>query len=390
MRWWSSISTAASTDAAIDELSSGLATLGSDAPDVAFLFASPGHARDDLAARVRRATGAERLIGCCGGGIIGDGLEVEHEVALSIAAAWLPGASALPFVLESTSFPSADAGAGAWAEALGIDPETRPDFVILADPFTFDAETLVRGLDAAYPGGRKVGGLASGGAPPVGNSLFLDDRRLGSGAVGLAVAGAVGIDTLVAQGCRPIGEPMFATRVQRNMLYSLDGRPSLEALRRVYEGLSSEDRSLFRHSLFVGLAMNEQQSELGQGDFLIRNLVGADADKGAIAVGAALRDGLVVQFHLRDARASTKDLETQLDRYRAGAAEEGAAGALLFSCLGRGAGLYGRPNHDSELIRRSLGPVPLAGFFCNGEIGPVGGRTFLHGYTSSVGLFRRR
>jgi small ligand-binding sensory domain FIST len=389
MRWRSAISTAREIDAAIAEVSSGLRG-DEGGPDLAFLFASAAHAEEDLAARVQRALGARRLVGCTGGGIIGDGREVEDRPAIAVAAGWLPGAALELLHLESSALPSRTADAAAWLEVVGLDPSSSPDFVVLGDPFTFDAESLVRGLDLAFPAGRKVGGLASGGMPPTGNSLFLDDRRLSSGAVALAISGSVGLESVVAQGCRPIGEPMFATRVQQNLLYAVDGKPALEALRKVYESLSSEDRALFRHSLFVGIAMHEERTEYRAGDFLVRNLVGADASSGAIAVAAPLHEGLVVQFHLRDARASAGDLEAHLEALRQRCGEEKPQGALLFSCLGRGAGLYGRPDHDSELVRRMLGAIPLAGFFCNGEIGPVGERTFLHGYTSALALFRER
>jgi small ligand-binding sensory domain FIST len=183
---------------------------------------------------------------------------------------------------------------------------------------------------------------------------------------------------------------MFVTRHQGNRLYALDGRPALDVLRRLYDSLPPEDRALFRHSLFVGVAMNDERTEFRAGDFLVRNLVGAESARGAIAIGADLHDGQVVQFHLRDARAAADDLTAALARHRRESGASSAEAALLFSCLGRGAGLYGRPDHDSALVRQALGEIPIAGFFANGEIGPVGGKTFLHGYTSSLAVFRGR
>jgi small ligand-binding sensory domain FIST len=108
-----------------------------------------------------------------------------------------------------------------------------------------------------------------------------------------------------------------------------------------------------------------------------------------MAVGALLEESSVVQFHLRDARTSADDLEAHLCRYRDEAKDTPAKGALLFSCLGRGVHLYGSADHDSHLFRHHLGEIPLGGFFCNGEIGPVQNKTFLHGYTSAFGLFRQ-
>ena len=208
-----------------------------------------------------------------------------------------------------------------------------------------------------------------------------------TGLVGVALAGNIEVETIVAQGCRPIGEPMFITKCQGNLLWELDGVSAVKVLEDLYESLDPGDQELARHSLFLGIVMSEQQQEYRQGDFLIRNVVGMDADRGVLAVGAALHESSVVQFHLRDAKTSAADLEQLLAR------QEGLAqpqGALLFSCLGRGVYLYGRPDHDTDAFRRHMGDVPLGGFFCNGEIGPVHGTTFLHGYTSSFGLFRRR
>ena len=160
-------------------------------------------------------------------------------------------------------------------------------------------------------------------------------------------------------------------------------------LQELHGGLPRRDQELFRHSLFVGVVMREKSDVYRQGDFLIRNIVGLDAERGALAVGALLGEGTIVQFHLRDAKTSAEDLEEILAHLAPDKRAE-ARGSLLFSCLGRGKHLYGRADHDTDAFRRHLGEVPLGGFFCNGEIGPVHGSTFLHGYTSSFGLFRPR
>jgi small ligand-binding sensory domain FIST len=211
-----------------------------------------------------------------------------------------------------------------------------------------------------------------------------------AGLVGVAMCGDIEVDTIVAQGCRPIGEPMFVTGCQRNIVRELDGRPALKVLQELYQHLEARDQELFRHSLFLGIVMDESRQQYRQGDFLIRNIVGMDSATGALAIGAMLRESLVVQFHLRDAETSAEDLDELLARHARGGHGRGVEGSLLFSCLGRGAALYGRPDHDSEVFRRRLGEIPLGGFFCNGEIGPLHGSTFLHGYTSAFGLFRSR
>jgi small ligand-binding sensory domain FIST len=205
------------------------------------------------------------------------------------------------------------------------------------------------------------------------------------GIVGVALRGPLCIDTLVAQGCRPIGQPMFVTRCRGQLLEEVDGRPPLEALNELFAAAAPEEQELFRHSLFLGLEMRPERERYARGDFLIRNLVGVEPESGALSVAALLRERQVVQFHLRDARSAAADLAERTARYEHGAQ---ARGALLFSCLGRGRHLYGEPDHDTRLFRERVAEVPIGGFFCNGEIGPVEGRSFLHGYTSAFAIFR--
>ncbi|MBC7996362.1 MAG: FIST C-terminal domain-containing protein, partial [Leptolyngbya sp.] len=250
---------------------------------------------------------------------------------------------------------------------------------------------MVAGLDYAFASSQKVGGLASGANEPGKNALFLNDGVYREGMVGMAVSGNVVVDTVVAQGCRPIGKPLRVTNCQGNILLELDGEPAIKVLKGILEELKPQDQELARNSLFLGVVMDEFKSEFHAGDFLIRNLVGIVPEAGALVVGELLRQERTVQFHLRDAATSSDDLRLMLKSYSDGnSGRVHPQGALLFSCLGRGKYLYGRKNHDSESFREHVGEVPLAGFFCNGEIGPVGGTTFLHGYTSSFGLFRAK
>jgi small ligand-binding sensory domain FIST len=206
--------------------------------------------------------------------------------------------------------------------------------------------------------------------------------------VGVALSGNVEVDAVIAQGCRPIGKPMLVARCRGGLLQELDRGPPLRVLQELYRALEGRDRELMQHSLFLGLDMRDARVEFDPSELLVRNLVGADEKTGALAVGAELRQMQVVQFVLRDAQAAEEDLRRQLERHRRAAPGARPAGALLFSCVGRGAGLFGRPDHDTGLFEEALGPAPLGGFFCNGEIGPVGGSTFLHGYTSAFALFR--
>ncbi|MCC6848874.1 MAG: FIST C-terminal domain-containing protein [Deltaproteobacteria bacterium] len=389
MRWISAVSTATPLEAAVREAADAVAAgLDGATPDLVAAFVSEHHQREyeRLPALVRAALAPRFALGCSAGGVIGGGRELERQAGVSLTAAVLPGVDVRPFHLESDAQPSRAAAADAWERATGVAAARRPAFVLLPDPFTFDAETLVAGLDAAYPASPKIGGLASGGREPGANALYLGDAVHRSGAVGIALAGNLELDTVVAQGCRPIGEPMFVTRADQNVLHALDGKPALAVLQQLVAEADARDRQLFASSLFLGVVMQEQEA-YRQGDFLIRNLLGIDGKSGAIAVGAALRTGMVVQFHLRDAATSAQDLDAVLSRYGEDPHER-PAGSLIFSCLGRGEQLYGTPDHDTRTFQRHLGRVPLGGFFCNGEIGPVHGRTFLHGYTSAFGVFR--
>ena len=222
-----------------------------------------------------------------------------------------------------------------------------------------------------------------------GNALYLADKIYDNGLIGIALSGDIELDTIVAQGCRPIGKPMKITECQDTLLKEIDGKPTLEVLQALNETLSDSDKKLLQTSLFLGIEMNPMKDDPKQGDFLIRNLMGVDRESGALAIGALLRTGQLVQFHLRDKKMSAEDLDVMLTRYQSIGQTENARGALLFSCLGRGKYLYGEANHDTNMFRNKLGEIPLGGFFCNGEIGPVGSTTFLHGYTSSFGIFRK-
>ncbi len=389
MRWASALSEEKDPIAAIEECASKIRAEGSS-PDAAFLFISRDHCPDAalLPAALARALSPKHILGCSAGGVIGGGREVERESALALTCAWLPGARLHPFHVKMESMPDSDARPKAWRDWTGFpDASQKPGFLHFCDPYSMDSERMTQGLDFAYPGCVQVGGLASAASTPEGNALFLDDQVCTGGAVGAALSGDVVIDTLVAQGCRPVGPPMRVTKCSKNVLLEVEGIPPLEALKNILDGLSEEDVQLARTSLFLGLLGDALLPAEGKRDFLIRNFVGADAKKGILAVGALLRHGMTVQFHLRDKRTSAGDLEERLTLYSQGRPSPEPKGALLFSCVGRGKRLYGRPGHDSELFEKKLG-LPLGGFFCNGEIGPVGGTTYLHGYTSCFGIFR--
>ena len=391
MIWTSALSEQPVLEDAIAECGAAIKnSVGDEALDLAVAFVSPHYedSYDNVAGLMADTLNAKHVFGCSGGGVIGNGQEIEQRAGVSITAAVLPNVDIRTFHLESDGLPDLDAGPDKWVDLIGVSPDRDPHFVMLADPYSFPVQNLLLGMDYAYPRAAKIGGLASGASRQGGNALFLDGEVLRTGAIGLALDGNITVDTVVAQGCRPIGHPMRVSKSDRNMLLELDDVAPMEVLRNLYQEVPKRDQELLGHSLFLGVVMDELIDDPVQGDFLIRNVVGMDQGTGGLAIGEMLKEGQLVQFHLRDAETSADDLQAVLSRYADEHRENDIPGALLFSCLGRGQHLYGRPNHDTDLFREKLGDVPLGGFFCNGEIGQVSGTTFLHGYTSSFGLFR--
>lgn len=362
--------------------------LGGERPQLLLAFASPHH----VGACARMSSLAQQLFpeavfaGCTGLGVIGNAHEAEEGPALSLNGAVLPRVEIVGRHFVMSSLPPHD-DVGIWHERVGVLPRAHPKLMVLADPFTIDAPELVAGLDRAYPGTEKFGGLASGGAGAGEQRLLLGNAIHRAGAITVAFSGDLQVETLIAQGCRPIGPPMIVTRAREGIVLELDEGPPLNVLSEIYSSLDARDRELVQHSLFLGIEMRQDKVQFEAGELLVRNIVGVDQESGALAVGASVHPMQVIQFVLRDAHAAEQDLRQLLEQRRLAQAAR-PAGALLFSCTGRGSGLFGHPDHDTELFQEKLGPVPLGGFFCNGEIGPVGGSTFLHGYTSAFALFR--
>jgi small ligand-binding sensory domain FIST len=377
MRFAAAVSDAEAWDRAIDAVVAELRRGLDGAPaDLVCLFASAQHeaAWLSVAERVRQALPGALLLGCSARSVLGAGRELEEAAGISALAASLPGVALHPFHLGASA-------------SLDLPGPEDANVLLLVDPFGADLDRWIPALDARFPRGVTLGGVASGAAQRGRNLLFLGESEARAGAVGVVLSGDVAVDAVVAQGCRPVGPPLFVTGARENVLFGLDGSRPMDVLQRIFAAASPEEQPLFQGSLFLGIEMEAEQSRFESGDFLIRNLLGSDPDSGALHVAADLEGCRVVQFHLRDAAAARADLARRLARSAAAQAKD-AAGALLFSCLGRGAGLFGEPDHDSRGFARALGGAPLAGFFCNGEIGPVEGRTFLHGYTSAFAIFR--
>lgn len=372
----SALSTQRNTDAALEEVLGRVAAgLAGATADLAVVFSTAHHADRlaELAPRVAALGLGRHLIGCTGESVVGEGREVEGASALCLwSIALPPGATITPVRLEAV----AD-GIGGWP--VEVDPSST--FLFLGDPFTFPAEDLLKRLNADAPGLRVVGGMASAGRAPGQNRLLLGDATYKEGAVGLLLDG-VSIRTVVSQGCRPIGRPLIVTKVDGNIVRELGRRPALEVLKEVFADLDEREQGLVREGLHVGRVINEYRETFKRGDFLVRNVIGVDPG-GGIALTDHLRVGQTVQFHVRDAATADEDLRLLLAEVPA----DRAAGALLFSCNGRGSRLFPGPDHDASTIAEVLGPIPTAGFFAMGEVGPVGGQNFLHGFTASVAIF---
>lgn len=369
--------------AAADDI---LAQLSAAPIDLACVFFSAHHiAEAHLLAEV--LTGTLRpslLIGCSGEGVIAGTEELETTPAMTVWAAVLPDVNLHPL---RTSFSATHDRfhLSGWPE-LGVEVSS---FLMLADPFTVPVQDILGFLEERYPGEKAVGGLAGGGQEAGMNRLVLNDQVFDDGLVSVRLSGAVDIRPIISQGCRLIGDRFVVTKAERNLIHELGGVPALDRLQAIFDSLAEEDRRRAYRALHLGIAIDEHRNRFERGDFLIRNLLGADRTTGAVAIGDVVQEGQTVQFHLRDAESATEDLNSLLATDRAGHRHP-PLGALMFSCCGRGRGLFGRPNHDAAATTGRLGPIPIAGFFAQGEIGPIGNRNFLHGYTASIALFAER
>ena len=369
-------------EAAIRAVAQATEALGDASPSLAVLFASARFlaVAEDLVAAITELIGPLPLIGCVGEAVAGGAREVESEPAVSL---WL-GAGLGPvetFAMEYIRTPSG----GAYGGYL-FPREPEGAHLMICDPFTFPADGLLTHLNEQVPGAVVMGGMASAARAPRQSRLFLDNRVLSVGAVGVHLPNAE-VHPLVAQGCRPIGDAYIVTRADGSLIHELGGRPPLVRLREMAAALPSRDQELLAQGLQLGVVIDEYRAEPGQGDFLIRGVVGADPDSGTIAVGDQIQVGQTVQFHVRDAQSADEDLRRALERESRALGGRRPAGALLFTCNGRGSRLFTEPDHDAALIAATLGDIPLAGFFCAGELGPVGGQNFLHTFTASIALF---
>lgn len=372
------------TEAATRDLADAiLMQIGTAPIDLAFVFFSSHHAAKTsmISAMLQKDLRAKVCLGCSGEGVIAGAEEIEAAAAMTIWVACLPGVTVTPLHL-SVSHLQDQIHMPGWPEP-GLEEST---FLLLADPFSTPMQEVLSLMTDRYPQGKVVGGLAGGGRDAGENRLLLNDQVFDGGVVGVQLTGPIAVRTVTSQGCRPIGERFVVTRAEGNLIHELGGVSALKRLQDVFESLGGAQRRDAHRALHLGIVIDEHKSHFERGDFLVRNLIGADQQAGAVAIGDVVQEGQTVQFHLRDAKSASDDLHFLLAADRA-KHRNPPLGALLFSCCGRGEGLFGQPHHDSGVVQERLGVLPTAGFFAQGEIGPVGGRNFLHGYTASVVIF---
>lgn len=386
MKWTTGQSRQHAFDEALAEAANMLDVGSVGDLDVALVFFSSHHAAHaDAAAReMDRLFPDAVCLGIHAAGVVGAREEAEDEPFVSVTAACLPGVAVTPLRFEPDVHDRPDFD---WAAHPGLVDIDQPHFVILSDPQSFETQVLLEGLDQSYSSTEKFGGLFGGGDDQ--NTMIVDGQVYESGAVGLALSGPLEVETMVAQACRPIGEPLIVTRHSQNIIHQFDRGNPMAVFRNIVSRLDDDDRELAQHSMFVGIGVDNARGEYDQGDFLIRDIVGFNPKTGDLAVAAPIEDLQVLQFHLMDATTSAMEFERALDEYQHRHSDEaGPAGALLFACADRGSQLSGYTNHESEVLAERFPGVAVGGCFCHGEIGRAGAKTAMHGYASALTVFR--
>jgi small ligand-binding sensory domain FIST len=368
-------------DAGVDSFAEAAARaalqLGGRGCDLAVVFAggaAGAHGAEGVRAVCERLR-PRALIGCAAQGVVGGGREVE-EGGVAVWAASLPDAEVEPLRLEA-----APAEGGMALTGLP-DLDGADAALLLVDPYSFPAEGVLAHLSDEHPGLPVIGGMASGSP---GTAMLIDGEAVEGGAVGVALRG-VDVVPLVSQGARPIGPEMTVTAGEGNVIAELASKPAIERLREVVTELEADEAELVSQGLLLGVVVDRNKPEYERGDFLIRGITGVDQESGALAVATRVEVGQTVRLQVRDAASAHEDLVETLGRGLEPLAAP-PAGALLFTCNGRGSRMFGTPDHDARAVMEALSGAPTGGFFCAGEIGPVGGRSFLHGFTATVAVF---
>lgn len=386
MPFLSLLSTRADTAKALDELLAQAHAAWTGPVDLALVFFSPHHLADCEQIPKRLAElKARALLGTPGETIVANDREVEQAPAIGLwLGRWSQPIQVAPFQLglEQTSEGYSLLG---WPDELVEATPADSLLLTLADPFTLPIDDFLGQINDEHNGLPVVGGMASGAREPGVHRLILNDQVLVEGAVGVLLQGPLQCRSIVSQGCRPIGKPLVVTKARDNHILELGGRSALAQLQQLFQELNPRDQQLVQQGLHVGRVINEYQDAFQRGDFLVRNVIGIDRSNGAVAITERVRVGQTIQFHVRDSATADEDLRLLLQSAKTSGPKP--QGGLLFSCNGRGTRLFPQPNHDAAAIQEELGPLPLAGFFAQGELGPIGGQNFIHGFTASLVVF---
>jgi small ligand-binding sensory domain FIST len=329
------------------------------------------------------------LAGCSGAGLIAGAQEIEDAPGLVLALYSLPGAELTGFRFTQEQVEQSDES-GYWHQETGVEPAHTNGWLVFIDPFHLDSESWIRSWNEAYAPLPAFGGLAGGALNQQTTQVYLNGDVFEDGGVAISVGGDVKLEGVISQGCTPIGESWTLTRVEKNLIHQIANRPAYAVLNETFQKLSPDEQRKTHNNLLIGLVVNEYRDDFHRGDFLVRNLIGGDPQSGVLAVGALPRMGQMMQFQRRDAAAATEDMNEMLTSARTQLGGATIYGGCLCCCNGRGKHLFGRASHDAEMVQERLGPLGLAGFFCNGEIGPVGGKNYLHGFTASLALFVKK
>ncbi len=387
MKFAASISEAEDTSRAVDELADRIGAQMAGQIDWATLFFTARH-QENIGPAVARLVGRLSpgcLLGCSADGVLGDGREIEGRPAMAMLVGRMTGVRFHRFHIPMDHWHDLLTNPAELPERVGFTPECR-SVIGLGDPFSFPAVQFFDALHTACPLVPLIGGMASSGRKPKQNVLLLDDEIYDEGFAGVTLSGPLDVQAVVSQGCRPIGRHLIVTKARDNVIEQLSGRNPLAVLREMVNEIPKSDQALLSNGLYVGRVIDEYRETFGPGDFLIRNVLGTNDATGAIAITDRLRVGQTVQFQVRDKNTAEEDLQLCLE----GQSERPVAGALLFSCNGRGEQMFGRPGHDVGVAAEKMPATPVAGFFAAGEFGPIGRRNFVHGQTASFALFRPR
>ena len=367
------------------------AQLGSRPVSLGLVFMSPSffpHAKATLEI-LRVHARIPLLAGCSSASLVAGPHEIEDATGIALALYSLPGAELNGFRFTQAQIEAADSPSF-WPAETGVDPKQTNGWLAFIDPFHLDAESWIRSWNKSYAPKPVFGGLSSGIYADQVTQVYLNGDVFDDGGVAISVGGDVKLSGVISQGCTPIGETWTLTRVEQNLIHQIANRPAYAVLAETVQQLSAADQQKARGNLSIGLVVNEYLEDFHRGDFLVRNLIGGDPNSGVLAVAALPRTGQTIQFHRRDAVAANEDMDELLERAKKEMGGATIYGGCLCCCNGRGKNLFGAPNHDAERVQQELGPIGLAGFYGNGEIGPVGEKNYLHGFTASLALFVKK